>query len=307
MIHKYSNFFMQKLFKRLQFNERREFIYTGFRVFPIIANSQIGIRAFNSLIQQRLFKEEEELVCKLTIQYLPILLDNSDKLRYIETMIEYFEESSIRGIMDFLIINYLRLVINPRMHFIIRKLITRVRSLQAMEAIIQTTIENIDRLIDSPVGIDNLKDIIKNFPKAYTNRLIHSFKGKIFKMSLTDKSLSLLMIVLEKEPKVFTKFFIQEVVVENKVNLLLRQRNFSSLLIKVSEYINNSIDINLIIFQIQKEISLRSKNNLSLYRNSKDKNFKRLIEKPRCPQEDDLYIQKCESVIKHFTNKFNIS
>lgn len=221
-------------------------------------------------------------------------------------MIEYFEEIG-KGLVDFLIINFVRLALNPKVRFILKKLVLRSKSTQTIESIIQTTVENLDILLDSNSAVDIMKDMVKTFPIANTRRLIYSFKGKVFKMSQSLSSMPLLMVLIEKEPKTISKFFIQEIIIENKIKWLLKNRSFYCVLRKMTEYLSNPRDINLIICQIRKEISDR-KNDLALYsKNGKDQDFKESTHLfQQSLHEDLLYIKKCESVLMHITERFNI-
>lgn len=152
MVDSYANYFCQKFFTFLNFEDRISFLLIMKESLEDISNSKVGTYPLQAIIENLKIDEEKKIVIEgVRGKVISMCLDPQGT-HVIEKMISVFEEEQIDHIYDDIINNLIMLANNANGLCVVKKVIIHGQKVDTLTAIRERLVDNALSIVQNPFG-----------------------------------------------------------------------------------------------------------------------------------------------------------
>jgi hypothetical protein len=154
IIDPYGNYFCQKFYSFLNFEEKIAFLVHVRKNIIMISNNSIGTYPLQSIIERLATSEEMVMISEVFRNEMIFgqVSNNPFGVHVIEKMISCFPEELILWIYDFILNNFILLANQSTGLIMVKKVISSTRNLVYLNRIQYLLINNFNFLIQNPFG-----------------------------------------------------------------------------------------------------------------------------------------------------------
>ena len=244
MCLEYGNYFMQKLIKKLNVEQRLSIYQIIENNFLIIATNKSGTHAIQTLIDTIQTPLEQIFLNKLLNKNMLLLFNNENGYHIIMKIILEIPENQRDNINLFIVSNVEKIIINPYGAYCVCKFIIYNNNLNLRFLLIKNIQNNIKNLIFNKNSCSVLMSSIKQFGITNFEFIIHEIKNNITFLSLHPISSSFIgkiFCYLENNEYIKLTSIIWEIFKnDDVVKQLFSHKNGKIILKKLISYSNNA-------------------------------------------------------------------
>jgi hypothetical protein len=244
MCMEYGNYFIQKLIKKLNVQQRINIYQIIENEFLFISINKSGTHVIQALIDSIQTPLEKMVLDKLLNKDLLLLFNNENGYHIIMKIILDIPENQRNNINLFIVANLEKIIINPYGAYCISKFIINNSNLNLRSLIINNIHNNIKNLIFNKNSCSVLMLAIKKFGINSLEFIINEIENNLSFLSLHPVSNILVIKILNYLKN--TKYYKLNSIIwniyrnDNLIKTLISHKNGNKILKKIMEYSNNT-------------------------------------------------------------------
>ena len=211
MIDPYANYFCQKFFSVLNYDNKIKFLNSLIPEAEKISNSKIGTYPIQSVIEQLKTDAEQNIILSAIQGKVLSLCQNPQGVHVIEKIIVCFKENLIDEIYTVIITNFIQLSTNSTGLFVCKKLISQAKNLGHLLQIREVICNNSTMLIHNQYGNYTIQVAIESWPIEFSQPLIRSLFPNFITLSCQKYASNVIEKCLEKSQEKLLSEFIDEI------------------------------------------------------------------------------------------------
>ena len=244
MCMEYGNYFIQKLIKKLNAQQRIRIYQIIENEFLFISINKSGTHVIQTLIDSIQTPLEKMVLDKLLNKDLLLLFNNENGYHIIMKIILDIPENQRNNINLFIVANLEKIIINPYGAYCISKFIINNSNLNLRSLLINNIHNNIKNLIFNKNSCSVLMLAIKKFGINSLEFIINEIENNLSFLSLHPVSNILVIKILNYLKN--TKYYKLNSIIwniyrnDNLIRTLISHKNGNKILKKIMEYSNNT-------------------------------------------------------------------
>jgi len=223
MTDSYANYFCQKFFGYVDYEDKIEFLVNIIEHFCQISNNKIGTYPLQAVLEQLKTERERNMIIE-TIKNNNVIemVYDPQGVHVIEKIVICFEEEKVSFIYDYAIKNFMKLANNTNGLCIIKKIIIHTKNEETVKKIQTKLIENSFSLIQNPFGNYAIQTAVDVWKEEYIMPIIKQFYNKFTNLSMQKFSSNVVEKFLQRGGEVIVAKYVDEVTYSNRIVDLMK-------------------------------------------------------------------------------------
>lgn len=246
MVDPYANYFCQKFYAFLDFEDKLLFLSNIVENFTQIANNKIGTYPLQAVLEQLRSDREKNMVIEAIRVNPTEMFYDSQGVHVIEKIIICFEEERISFLYELALGSFLKLANNTNGLCIIKKIIIHAKNEETIKRILQKLVDNSSTLIQNPFGNYSIQTAVDVWKEENVMPIIKQFYGKFINLSMQKFSSNVVEKFLLKGGEPVISKYIEEISINNRIVDLMKN-NYGNYVVQKALKLANNVNKNKLV------------------------------------------------------------